>query len=75
MDERDAEAIVEEFLPDDEEVEREIEKEWERMHKRGETIRLGAASTTVFQRWFLKWGLALFPTLRRKGRIAEDEEE
>jgi hypothetical protein len=74
-EERDLEAIFGEFLPDDEEIQHEIEREWERRHRRGETIRVGEASTSVYQRWFLKWGIDFVSVLRRKGWIVEDEEE
>ena len=75
-DEQDLEAIVGEFLPDDEEVKRQIEAEWKRMHAAGEEIRVGNAPALLFYRWVESMGIAFYGALgRRFGLHHEDEEE
>ena len=74
-EERDMEALAGEFIPDEEEMKRQIEEEWERMYERGETIREGDASAGAYYRWLSRYGLDFFGALRRKGWIEEDEED
>jgi hypothetical protein len=74
-EERNLEAIAEEFIPDEEEIERQITEEWEARHQRGETIRVGEASKAVFLRWLHTLGLDFFAALHRKGWIRDDEDE
>jgi len=57
-----------EFLPDKEEAERLIEREWERMSKRGETIRVGAAAEKAHRRWIMRYGADFLGALRRGGK-------
>ena len=38
-DERNAAVLAEEFIPDDEQIEHQIEAEWDARSQRGETIR------------------------------------
>ena len=73
MDERNLEAVAEELLPDEEEIEREIKAEWERKYERGESIRAGDASKAVYERWLRKFGLGFFATLWRKGWLYNED--
>ena len=74
-EERNLEAIAEEFIPDEEEIARQIRAEWEAMFQRGDTIRVGGASKDVFLRWLRTLGLDFFAALHRKGWIRDDEDE
>jgi len=60
-------ANIEEFLDSDEEVERQIQAEWERKAAAGETIREGDAARSVGLDWFARWGGVLERILRREG--------
>jgi hypothetical protein len=66
-DQRDLDAIYSEFgLGDD--AEDAIVREWNRMHKRGETIRVGDAPKNVARRWLIKYGEQFWTILDRKER-------
>jgi hypothetical protein len=73
-EERELEALLGEFLPDEEEMERQIEEEWERMHARGETIREGDAPKNLHFRWMMAYGLDFFSTLQRQGWLAKPDD-
>jgi len=74
-EERNLEAIAEEFFPDEEEMARQIRAEWDAMAQRGDTIRVGAASQAVFGRWLRTLGLDFFAALHRKGLLALRDDE
>ena len=74
-EERDIEAVFEEFFPDEAELERQIKEEWDRLHARGETIRVGDASSNTYFRWMMQHGLDFFGILRRRGWIPDEDEE
>ena len=59
------EAVLGEFI-DEDEVQRRIEAEWDRMYERGETIRPGDGSWAAFARWFSEWGTTLERIWQRK---------
>ena len=67
MDERDVLAVIEEFTDSEEELERQIEDEWERMYAAGQTIRVGDASRQLAAEWMAWWGVIVASILRRKG--------
>jgi RecB family exonuclease len=48
---REFETLLSEFLPDKEEIRREIEQEWDRMREGGQEIRPGDASKRALLRW------------------------
>ena len=74
-DERDLEAILGEFFPDEEEFERQLQAEWNRMHEAGETIRVGDASAMLFYRWAESHGISFFDALRRRFGLHYNDEE
>lgn len=68
MDERNLKAAIQEFIPDEQEVQRQIEAEWERMYERGETIREGDGAQKACDRWHRDYGDALRAIFRHHGR-------
>jgi hypothetical protein len=52
-------AVVEEFVDSDEEIQRQIVAEWDRMYEAGDVIREGDAARSVALDWFAKWGTIL----------------
>ena len=69
------EAILGEFLPDDDEVERQIEAEWKRMHAAGEEIRVGDPPALLFYQWAESHGISFFDALRRRFGLHYNDEE
>ncbi len=64
--ERDLRTLVGEFTPDREEMERQIEAEWDRLYATGEPIREGNAAFSLSLKWLAKWGHVVEKILRRK---------
>jgi hypothetical protein len=74
---REFETLLSEFLPDKEEIRREIEQEWDRMREGGQEIRPGAASKRALLRWASGVGEEFHNILLRRGllRLSEDEQK
>jgi hypothetical protein len=53
-------------LPSEEEMAEQIQREWERMHQRGQEIRVGDASERAFRRFWGARGAELVKMLRRR---------
>jgi hypothetical protein len=75
MDKRNIESVFEELVPTEEDLEKQIRDEWEWRYSRGYEIRVGDASRTFADRWWIKWGgPVLVPILRRMGLVDDGDE-
>ena len=72
---REIEALLAEFLPDEEEMQRQIREEYRRAHERGQQIREGDTAMLLMLRWSRQMGETLADILRRRGLLSDEDEE